>query len=203
MSAPTQSADLQDHYAVLCVDTKATPEVIYQAYAVLAAKYHPTNQETRNMVKYGAVTRAYEVLSDPHSRLAFDAALPKAAASTDFVFAGREFFDALNSESNRRACILCLLYDRRRQRPALPGITMREVEAMVTFSADQILLALWYLKQRGLVLSDDKSTLQITADGMEFLERNPPGPGTVFALLKSTEAPPAQPAGEMQSPPAA
>ncbi|MBI5083559.1 MAG: DnaJ domain-containing protein [Acidobacteria bacterium] len=203
MSVTSPSEAFQDHYAALCVDPKATPELIYQAYASLAAKYHPTNPETRNMVKYEAVTRAYEVLSDPESRLAFDAQLPKAAASNDFVFAGREFFDALNSEANRRACLLCLLYDRRRQCPATPGITMRELEALVAFPADQILFAVWYLKQRGLVLSDDKSTLQITADGMEFLERNPPGPGAVFALLKSTEPPAADQSVALQSLPPA
>jgi hypothetical protein len=45
-------------------------------------------------------------------------------------------------------------------------------------------LALWYLKQRGLVISDDKSSLQITADGMEYLEANMLAPEVVYSQLK-------------------
>jgi len=44
--------------------------------------------------------------------------------------------------------------------------------------------AVWYLKQRGFVLSDDQSNLQITVDGMDFLVRNRPSPEEVMAFIK-------------------
>jgi hypothetical protein len=46
--------------------------------------------------------------------------------------------------------------------------------------------ALWYLKQRGLAVNDDKSSLQITVEGMDFLEGNQPAPEAVLPLIKST-----------------
>jgi hypothetical protein len=44
--------------------------------------------------------------------------------------------------------------------------------------------ALWYLKQRGLAASDDKSSLQITVDGMDFLETAKPLPEDVMPFIK-------------------
>ncbi len=44
--------------------------------------------------------------------------------------------------------------------------------------------ALWYLKQRGLAASDDKSSLQITVDGMDFLESKQPAPEAVMPFIK-------------------
>jgi hypothetical protein len=44
--------------------------------------------------------------------------------------------------------------------------------------------ALWYLKQRALVRSDDKSSLHITVDGMDFLEGKKPTPDDVMRFIK-------------------
>lgn len=186
MSAPLPSGKFQDHYAILGIDTKATSDAIHKAYSALAAKYHARNGETRDQAKYEAVTRAFEVLSDPEARRAFDALLPKSQAETSSVptFGGLEFFESLTAEHNRRLCILCVLYDRRRQNPAVPGLALRGLEAIVNFPSEAITFSLWYLKQRGWVLSDDKSNLQISADGMDYLERNPPSPELIFSLLK-------------------
>jgi len=184
MSAPPPSSKYQDHYSVLGVDPKAGADVIHKAYSALAARYHPRNSDTRDQIKYEAVTRAYEILSDPDARRAFDALLPKSQVESTPIFGGLEFFDSLSAENNRRLCILCILYDRRRKNPAVPSISIRHLEAMVNFSSDALLFSLWYLKQRNWVISDDKSSLQITVEGMDYLERNSPSPELVFSLLK-------------------
>lgn len=49
---------------------------------------------------------------------------------------------------------------------------------------DELNFALWYLKQRGLVESDDKSNLQISVSGMDFLEQLRPEPESVLRFLK-------------------
>jgi hypothetical protein len=61
---------------------------------------------------------------------------------------------------------------------------LRNLEAMVLFPPQAIQLSLWFLKQRGWVISDDKSSLQITADGMDYLEVHMPAPELVYSLLK-------------------
>ena len=75
-----------------------------------------------------------------------------------------------------RTALLCLLYDRRRLKPFTPGLSMRRVENILECTSEGLSFALWYLKQRNMVASDDKSNLQITVEGMDYLETNPPRP---------------------------
>ena len=152
------------------------------------------NPETRDQAKYEAVTLAYEVLSDPEARRAFDSLLPKSPVEDAPTFAGRPFFESVSGENSRRLTILCILYDRRRQNPANPTLLLRNIEAMVLFPSQAIQFSLWYLRQRGWVITDDKSSLQITADGMEYLEAHMPPPDLVYSQLKpSAVASPSEP----------
>ena len=61
---------------------------------------------------------------------------------------------------------------------------MRRVESILECTSEGLNFALWYLKQRNLVASDDKSALQITVDGMDFLESNKPAAEDVMAFIK-------------------
>lgn len=191
MSASRPAVKFQDHYNVLGVDRKANSDAIHQAYSALAAKFHPRNAATRDQAKYEAVTLAYEVLSDPAAREAFNSMLPKEDKAEETHFGGKAFFTSLESETARRSTILSILYDRRRQNPAVPGLSLRNMEAMIAFTSDELLFSLWYLKQRGLAVADDKSNLMITADGMDYLERNQPDPQQVLAMVKPAALSPA------------
>jgi len=77
-----------------------------------------------------------------------------------------------------------VLYDRRRTKPTAPSLSMRHLEVIIEASEVELSSALWYLKQRGLAASDDKSSLQITVDGMDFLESNKPAAEDVMAFIK-------------------
>jgi curved DNA-binding protein CbpA len=188
MSQQTMSASIagsfQDHYEVLGIDVESVSETIHRAYATLAQKYHPRNSATGNAEMFDAINLAYEVLSDPVRRLEFDALKGVGREAGGPKFDGGEFFHALGRETVLRSAILCLLYDRRRRRPSAPSLSMRHIETMVEATAIELSSALWYLKQRGFAVSDDKSSLQITADGMDFLVSNRPSPEDVLAFIK-------------------
>jgi hypothetical protein len=62
---------------------------------------------------------------------------------------------------------------------------MRRIENILETTAEGLNFALWYLKQRNLVTSDDKSNLLITVEGMDYLETNPPTPQTVMPLIRA------------------
>jgi curved DNA-binding protein CbpA len=180
------SGKFQDHYITLGVETKADSETIQAAYSVLAKKYHPDNRDTGDPVKFEAVNLAFEVLADPALRIEFDKIKGVDHEAGDPKFTGIDFFQHLQHSAVLRATILCLLYDRRRIRSFKPALSMRHLEAMLFVKAEALDFALWYLKKRSLVVSDDKSALQITVDGMDFLEQNRPSPEAILAMIKPT-----------------
>src|SRR5579862_42880 len=160
MSAPL-AGKFQDHYAVLGIDPKSDSETVQRAYSKLAQKYHPNNAATGSAEMFDAVNMAYETLSDPELRGIFDKLKGIGQDDGGPKFSGLDFFDAIGREMNLRSAILCVLYDRRRSKPATPSLSMRHMEVIVEASATELSSALWYLKQRGLAASDDKSSLKI------------------------------------------
>ncbi|HUA83044.1 MAG TPA: DnaJ domain-containing protein [Bryobacteraceae bacterium] len=182
MSAPP-AGKFQDHYCILGVDPKASSETIQTAYGKLAQKYRPDNPETGDYEKFESVNLAYEVLSDANLRRSFDQ-LKGLDQETGVKFSGAAFFTDLSHSIDLRMAILCVLCDRRRNRPFAPSFSVRQLETMLDTNADELNFALWYLKQRGLVIMDDKSSLQITVEGLDAIEAARPDPETVLPLLK-------------------
>jgi len=63
-----------DFYGILQVHPKAEKEIIYAAYRGLAFKYHPDVSQVSNAAeRMKQINTAYEVLSDPVKRAAYDA----------------------------------------------------------------------------------------------------------------------------------
>ena len=183
MSA-TSAGKFQDHYRILEVEPTANLDAIHQSYGKLVDKYHPRNGKTGDQAQFDAINLAYEVLCDPGLRADFDKLRSGGEDKSEFRFSGLEFFGALGHETALRSAVLCLLYDRRRRKPFTPGVSMRRVEGMLETTSEGLTFALWYLKQRNLVTSDDKSNLLITVEGLDYLETNPPTPETVMPLFR-------------------
>lgn len=64
---------MQDYYGKLGVPPSAAPDLIRAAYRKKAAQYHPDkNQSPDAPVRFREAQEAYEVLSDPARRKAYD-----------------------------------------------------------------------------------------------------------------------------------
>jgi curved DNA-binding protein CbpA len=183
MSTPL-AGKFQDHYDVLGIDPRADSETLQSAYAELAQKYHPNNPETGDQEAFDAVNAAYEVLSDPAQRHAFDNLKGVGEDANCPQFSGTEFFESMGSDAGLRVALLCILYERRKKKPLKPGLPMRYVEAMLNADLDSLFFVLWYAKQRGWVSSDDKSNLLITVQGMDYLDSNRPSAAQVLPHIK-------------------
>jgi curved DNA-binding protein CbpA len=183
MSAPA-AGKFQDHYAVLDVDPQADSDAIQAAYAKLAQRYHPNNAASGDAEKFEAVNLANEVLSDAELRSGFDKIKGVGQDQSTPKFTGVNFFDAFGREKLLRVALLCVLYDRRQTKPAMPSMSMRHLEGILETTPEELAGVLWYLKQRNLVRSDDKSSLHITVDGMDFLENRQPSPDEIMRFIK-------------------
>jgi hypothetical protein len=174
----------QDHYKVLGIEPQADSDAIQLAYAKLAQDFHPNNRDTGDEKKFEAVNLAFEVLSDATLRRGFDQLKGVGREDARPKFSGLQFFDALGSVTGLRTALLCVLYDRRRTKPFTPSLSMRIIEGTLQATIEEMSVALWYLKQRGLVTNDDKSSLQITVEGMDMVESNRPSPEIVMPFIK-------------------
>lgn len=183
MSAPL-AGKFVDHYVILGVDPGADTETIQIAYQKLYEKYGADNIDTADAGKLESIQGAYETLSDPYLRKEFDAIKGVSNSGGKPMFTGLGFFDMLGQEVGLRGALLSVLYDRRRAKPFTPALSMRQLEGILDASVEAMNFALWYLKQRGFVGSDDKSSLLITVAGMDFLEQNRPNPEEVMPFIR-------------------
>jgi curved DNA-binding protein CbpA len=174
----------QDHYVLLGVETNADSETIQAAYSRLAQKFHPNTPETGNKEKFDSLNQAFEVLSDPELRASFDKVKGVDHEAGNPKFTGPEFFSALADSEAVRAAILCILYDRRRVKSFKPSLSLRHLEGMLQVTTEELNFALWYIKQRGFAVNDDKSSMAITVEGMDYIEKNRPSLDAVLKFIK-------------------
>ncbi len=191
-AGPGQEAvreEFADYYDVLELSPSAEPETIHRVYRILAARYHPDNAQTGNMQKFLLLRSAYEILSDPVKRAAYDAEHRLRQTGPMPIFELKDFVVGVDAEKNRRLGVLCLLYNRRRVNPDKPGISLLEFEQLMTIPREHLVFTVWYLKQRQMVASEGGADFHITAEGVDFVESALPSNRLLQKLLRApTEA---------------
>jgi curved DNA-binding protein CbpA len=181
----TKTAAFTNWYEVLGIPNSASNDDLTRVYHLLAARFHPDNQETGDSSRFLEVKQAFETLSDPDRRKEFDRQAREHSQDPLPVFLSKDFAEGVHGEFNRRLGILCLLYNQRKLNPSTPSLSVLQLEAMMAIPREHLDFTTWYLKQKRLVLPDDRSSLTITSDGIDFVEQHLPHEETVRKLLKA------------------
>ena len=166
--------DSEDWYELLQISPNAEPETIHRVYRLLARRFHPDNAQTGNDDRFRAITRAYEVLSNPEQRAQYDVGhLPHRPERWQVVSAEED--NDFEAEQLSRLAVLEVLYTQRRLAPNTNGASLLELEQMTARPREHLEFPLWYLTQKQLVKRTDNSSFVITAAGVDELERGTQG----------------------------
>src|SRR5690242_11554139 len=134
-----QAEEFIDFYELMQISPNAEKETIQRVFRMLAAKFHPDNPETGDMGKFVRLNEAYQVLIEPDRRSYYDASYYARRYEPNGVFELREFTIGIEGEANRRMGILCLLYKQRRADPEAPGLSVLDLENVMSFPREHLM----------------------------------------------------------------
>jgi curved DNA-binding protein len=176
-----------DYYELLKISHNADSDTIHRVYKYLAARHHPDNVKTGDAATFQLLKTAYDVLSNPTRRAEYDAKQrrqppPPLSSTIDFM-------DQVEGELNRRMAVLAVLYYRRRSNPNYPEVSLAELEVRMGFPRDYLDFTMWYLVKKKYAIKADNATYELTADGVDFVEKERVIFPVLNGLLASTAGP--------------
>ncbi len=184
-----EEGEFFDYYELLQISPKAEVETIYRVYRLLAQRYHPDNAETGDVEKFLQLRRAYMVLADPTTRIAYDSHYEAQKAKPMPIFGLKEFVDVREGEANRRLGVLCLLYNRRRVNPDNPGLSLLDFERLMGFPREHLLFTVWFLKEMGYVRTENNGDYAVTAEGAVVTESQVPSHSSLNQFIYTPRIP--------------
>lgn len=165
--------EIRDYYEDLQVSASAEPETIHRVYRLLAQQFHPDNGDTGNETRFRLIAAAYHVLSDSDRRARYDVVYHSQRKDRwRVVSAGADVENEFAVEQMTRLAVLEILYTRRRVEPDQPGVFIADLEKMTGRPREHLEFTAWFLIQKKLVQKSDNALLAISADGVEYLEKN-------------------------------
>src|SRR5258708_12140798 len=84
--------------------------------------------------------------------------------------------------------ILCLLYNTRRNTPDYAGMSLLQMESLMSMPREHLLFTIWYLKEKEWIRQVENSDMVITAQCVDHVEKNLPAHQVLYNLLKAAES---------------
>jgi curved DNA-binding protein CbpA len=158
-----------DYYEVLQLSPNANGETVERVYRLLAKRYHPDNQTSGDSEKFAELREAFDVLSNPEKRAAYDTHYDQNRRLQWQIFDQESAAD--NREQDRRVFhgILSLLYIARRRDPRAGGLGAVNLERLLGITEQDLNFAIWYMKQRRWIETMDNGQFAITIEGIDKL----------------------------------
>ena len=168
----TGSSHELDYYEFLQISPRAEFATIQRIHRFMASRFHPDNPATGDPEKFLLLNHAYEILSDPERRAAYDASREKQDIGRQPIFENSEFVNGIEGEMNRRLGILSILYNQRRMNSENPRISLYDLEKRMGWPREYLDFTTWYLRSKQYVIREDNSDFSLTALGVDFVETN-------------------------------
>jgi len=146
---------VSDYYEDLQISPNADKEMIERVFRILAKRYHPDNTETGDAEKFNVLYKAYQVLSDPEKRAAFDAKYEELRASKWKIVEEASQSEGFENDERIRQGVLSLLYVARRQDALNPGMGIMEFEKLLGCPQHHMEFHVWYLKEKNRIRLTD------------------------------------------------
>src|SRR5579864_4271122 len=160
----------QDYYEIMQLSPNADTETIHRVYRLLAQRYHPDNADTGNSELFVQLTEAFQALSDPERRAAYDARHSSDRQLRWKIFDQAAVATGPEVEKRKRQGILALLYATTVKDPERASMTVHAFEEMLGCPKEHLEAALWYLKGKGFVQRTDGGRYTLTVHGFEEAE---------------------------------
>ena len=167
---------LTDYYEALQVSPNADLDTIQRVYRMMAQRFHPDNAETGNQTAFQLILQAYRVLSDPEKRAEYDAQHRAATEVRWQIFDKPETSagSGIEEAKKKRWALLSALYMKRKNDPERPGMRMRDFGTLLGCPTEHLRFAIWYLRGKSLIMSEDQGFITITPGGADELEQASP-----------------------------
>lgn len=175
----------EDYYDVLQISRGAELETIHRVYRIMALRFHPDNAKTGSLERFLLLKRAYQVLSDPQQRAAYDSAHRKSDTQPLPHFESKDFVYGVEGEVNRRLGVLSLLYHKRRMGEGTAGMSVLDLESRMAFPREYLTFTLWYLRSKNYIVLQENSDFALTAEGVDYVEANSMSNRVIRQLLTS------------------
>lgn len=166
----SNAEEFVDYYELLQVSPNAEAETIQRVFRLLAQRYHPDNRDTGNGQLFQQLLKAYQVLSDPVQRAAYDARHRAQVKLSWEIFDKNAPPQGPEAEKRKREGILGVLYRKRQFNVHQPGMNVREIEDLIGVPKEHLEFSLWYLKETGDIRAGDNGRYNITAKGVDTYE---------------------------------
>lgn len=163
---------LTDYYEDLQISPNADNETLERVYRLLAKRYHPDNGQTGSAEKFDLITQAYQILSKPEKRAAYDATYEEAKANQWKALSGASSSQGFKDDTRLRHSILSILYVERRNGSADSAIGLWRMEKMLGWPEKILEFHIWYLKEKGWIQCTDTGGYAITAAGVDIVEEH-------------------------------
>jgi hypothetical protein len=143
------------------------PFSLHQTQLTPLVMNHKLNRLAGNSGKFNMLVQAYEVLSHPEQRAAYDLKYDTERALQNEVFEEALPLEGVDADRRIQQGILSLLYVTRRRNASRSGMGIMQLERLLGCAEQHMEFHIWYLKEKGRIERTETGEFAITAEGID------------------------------------